>query len=144
MKGCRKIPIHFFRTFPSGMAGLGLLLLRGITALTLGYLGYCLQEGAGETAASVFSFSRLVGVLFPVLGILMIVGFATMISGILSCALLVISFAWLHSPSNGLLAIAAGLSLVLMLAGPGAYSLDARLFGWRRIEIARRTPKPKP
>jgi hypothetical protein len=28
------------------------------------------------------------------------------------------------------------LSLVIALLGPGAYSLDARLFGLRRIEIA--------
>ena len=122
------------------MAGVGLLSLRVITAMTLGYLGYCIQEGS---AASVFSLQRLVSVLLPLLGVLMIFGFATMISGILSCGLLLVSFNWLHTQSNGLFAIAAGLSLVLMLMGPGAYSLDARFFGWRRIEIERRTPKPK-
>ena len=144
MKGRRHIRVHFFRTFPSGMAGVGLLSLRVITAMTLGYLGYCIQEGSEGTAASVFSLPHLiVSVLLPLLGVLMIFGFATMISGILSCGLLLVSFNWLHTQSNGLFAIAAGLSLVLMLMGPGAYSLDARFFGWRRIEIARRTPKPK-
>jgi hypothetical protein len=141
MEGSRNIPIHFFQSFPSGMAGLGLFLLRGITALTLGYSGYSLQEGS---AAAAFSFPRLVSFLLPLLGVLTIFGFATMISGIVSCALLIVSFGWLHPQSNGLFAIAAGLSLVLMLLGPGAYSLDARFFGWRRVEIVRRTPKPKP
>jgi uncharacterized membrane protein YphA (DoxX/SURF4 family) len=141
MKGCRKIPIHLFRTFPSGMAGLGLFLLRVITALTLGYSGYSLLEGS---TVAWFSFTRIASILLPLLGVLMIFGLATMLSGILSCALLIVSFGWLHPRSNSLSAIAAGLSLVLMLLGPGAYSLDARLFGWRRIEIARHTPKPKP
>ena len=143
MKGRRKIPIHLFRSFPSGMAGLGLLLLRVITAILAGYSGYCTQEGSTAKAPSVFSFPYMVGVLLPLLGVLMIVGLATMISGILSCALLLVSFGWLHPRSNGVFAIAAGLSLVLMLLGPGAYSLDARFFGWRRIEIARPRQKPK-
>ena len=143
MKGRRNIRVHFLRTFPSGMAGLGLLSLRVIIAMTLGYLGYCIQEGSAATAASVFSLPRLVCVLLPLLGVLMIFGFATMISGFLSCGLLLVSFNWLQKQSNGLFAIAAGLSLVLMLLGPGAYSLDARFSGWRRIEIVRRPPKPK-
>lgn len=139
MKGGRRVPIHFFRTFPSGMAGLGLFLLRVITALTLGYAGYSLQQGSSVSA---FGFARVFGILLPLVGLLMIVGFATVISGILSCALLLISFDWVHVRPNGLSAIAAGLSLVLILLGPGAYSLDARFFGWRRIEITRRKPKP--
>ena len=125
------------------MAGLGLFLLRVITALTLGYSGYCIEGGSAATGASVFSVPRLVSVLLSLLGILMIFGIATMISGILSCALLLVSFGWLHSRSNGSLPIAAGLSLVSMLLGPGAYSLDARFFGWRRVEIGPTTQKPK-
>jgi uncharacterized membrane protein YphA (DoxX/SURF4 family) len=93
----------------------------------------------------VFSFPHLISILLPLMGLLMILGLATLTSGILSCALLLVSFGWLHPALNGgLSAIAIGLSLVSMLLGPGAYSLDARFFGWRRIEIAPRTPRPKP
>jgi putative oxidoreductase len=142
MKGSRKIPIHFFRKFPSGVAGLGLFLLRVITALTLSYVGYSLQEGSGKATASLSTVACVESALLALLGVLMIVGFATLITGICSWALLIIS--WRHAGPNGLSVIAAALSLVVMLVGPGAYSLDSRLFGWRRVEIVRRASKPKP
>lgn len=140
-KGSRDIRISFIRNFPSGMMGVGLFLLRVITALALGYSGYGLLDVSSASSASTFSFQRLASILLPVLGVVMIVGFATTLSGILGCALLLVSFGWLQLRVNALPMTAAGLSLVLTLLGPGAYSLDARLFGWRRIEIARRTPK---
>ncbi|MGJ5818135.1 hypothetical protein [Paludibaculum fermentans] len=86
---------------------------------------------------------HLVGTLFLLLGIMMIVGFATALSGILACALLLVSFVWLALPTEGLSATAGGLSLVLVLVGPGYYSADRRLFGWRRVEIERSGRKSK-
>jgi hypothetical protein len=141
VKGREKHADSFLWELPVWHCGVGLLLLRMITALTLGYSGFSLQERSA--AAAVFSFSYLLGALLPLLGLLMIFGLATMIAGILSCVLLLVSFDWLNLRSNGLPAMAGGLSLVLMLLGPGAYSLDAHIFGWRRIEIAKRTPKPE-
>ena len=41
---------------------------------------------------------------------------------------------WIH-----ILLLTLGISLALL--GPGAWSVDARLFGWRRIEIPNR-PNP--
>ncbi len=136
------MPKHLFGNFPAGLAGFGLFLLRVITALALGYSGYSLAEQAAS--ASVISFWRLLSNLLPLIGLLMIFGLATMVTGILSCALLLISFDWQNPRSNCISAVAAGLSLVMMLLGPGAYSLDARFFGWRRIEITRHPPQPKP
>jgi putative oxidoreductase len=123
------------------VTGVGLFLLRVITALALGWTGYKLFYDAAEDSARVLTLTHLVGTVFPLLGIMMIAGFATALSGILACALLLVSFAWLGLPTDGLSATAGGLSLVLILVGPGYYSVDARLFGWRRIEIERRGPK---
>jgi hypothetical protein len=134
--------IDFFGTFPSGMAGLGLLLLRMITPLALGYSGYSLPNSAATV--SVFNLSCLLGTVLPLIGLLVIFGLATVIAGILSCALLLVSFDWQNLRSNGFSAVAAGLSLLVVLLGPVAYSLDARIFGWRRIEIPRHPPEPKP
>jgi hypothetical protein len=119
----------------------GLFLLRVITALALGWCGHKLRYDAAEGSARVWILPHLVGTVLPLLGIIMIAGFATALSGILACALLLVSFAWLGLPTDGLAATAGGLSLVLILVGPGDYSVDARLFGWRRIEIERRGPK---
>jgi putative oxidoreductase len=142
MKG-RRIPIYFFGNFPSGMADEGLFLLRVITALTLGYIGHSLQDGSSAAMSAAFSIPHLLSILLPLLGLLMIFGLATTISGILSCALQLLLFGWLYPRMNSLSVIAAGLSLVLILLGPGAYSLDARFFGQRRIAILRRTSKHK-
>jgi hypothetical protein len=110
----------------------------------LGDSAYSLQEGSAAAMTSVFSTPRLFSILLLFLGVLMILGLATTISGILSCALQLVLLGSLHPTINCFCATAAGLSLVLVLLDPGAYSLDARFFGWRRIEIARRTPNPKP
>jgi hypothetical protein len=88
--------IHLCRTFPAGAAGLGFLLLRVITAVMLGYAGYSVDEKSALTRKPVMILAGLVSRLFPLFGVLMIVGFATVASGIVSCGLLISSIAWLN------------------------------------------------
>jgi hypothetical protein len=129
-----EIRIHHRRNFPSGMVGLGLFLLRVITALALGHSGYSLLY---ESAAGA-GLSHLVGVVLSLLGALMIVGFVTTLVGIVACGLLLISLIWMALPFTATSGVAVGLALVSALVGPGHYSLDAVVFGWRRVEITRR------
>ena len=134
----REIKIHHRRNFPSGKVGLGLFLLRVITALAFGRSGYTLLYESVAAPAAGPGLSHLAGGALSLLGALMIVGFVTTLVGVVACCSLLASLFWLDLPFTAVSATAVGLSLVSMLLGPGYYSLDASVFGWRRVEITRR------
>jgi uncharacterized membrane protein YphA (DoxX/SURF4 family) len=69
-----------------------------------------------------------VGSLARLVALLLLVGFLTPIAGSLGVAVGLVSFA---APDLCLSAIAAA----IVLLGPGAYSVDARLFGRREIRF---------
>jgi uncharacterized membrane protein YphA (DoxX/SURF4 family) len=92
--------------------------------------------------------SRLAGVFFIIDGLLLLLGLLTpaagLIAPILACAA---AFHWLLPPSPWYLEIRAvalpfsTISLSLVALGPGAYSLDARIFGRRQLRIRARPPQ---
>jgi uncharacterized membrane protein YphA (DoxX/SURF4 family) len=86
----------------------------------------------------------LVGLLEMVCGALLVIGFVTPISGTaIGAGYAAIALSWVHGANAAifidrlaaLFGLVAALSIVLM--GPGAVSLDARLFGRREIVIPR-------
>ena len=73
-------------------------------------------------------------------GVLLIAGLWTPISGVAVAAFQ----AWnaLSQPGDPWAKILLGtLGMALALLGPGAWSVDARLFGWKRIDIQSRFPR---
>ena len=84
----------------------------------------------GETAIG----AAILHVLGAGAGILLLAGLWTPIAGVL-VAILALWQAFSH-PGNPWSCIMLGtLGAALALLGPGGWSVDARLFGWKRIDI---------
>jgi uncharacterized membrane protein YphA (DoxX/SURF4 family) len=137
---------RLFSAFPAGFPGVGLLLLRvvvGATLLAHGIL--CLLSAERMTLVlSVASALLLLS------GVCLLIGFLTPILSLLACLeCLGIAFSWfptqmMNSFDSKLTLIPiVAISLAIALLGPGAFSLDARLFGWKEIVIppASRSPQ---
>jgi uncharacterized membrane protein YphA (DoxX/SURF4 family) len=107
-----------FFTFASGPPGIGLLMLRLLTGATL--IAHNLTMPAAVLAVASI-----------VLGLLIIVGLWTPVTGLLIAA----SAFWdgATHPRDRYFIIVGVLGLALALLGPGAWSVDARLFGWKRL-----------
>lgn len=131
-----------FSGFPSGLPGVGLLVLRVVLA------GHVITDGVGyatQPAADVAHVAA--GGAVILVGMMMIVGLLTPI--LQSAVAVVAGYSawriWWLAPvmttavfwSSGIFDAAIAVSIVLL--GPGAYSLDARLFGRREV-IIRRLP----
>ena len=104
----------------------GLLLLRLIVVAAL--ISRCIRlEGVSlHTIAP--------HVIAAAVGLFLLVGLWTPVAGVvLAITEVLIAFSQGHDPSLSLLL--AGLGIAVALLGPGSRSVDARLSGWKRIEI---------
>ena len=123
---------RLFSTFADGWPGLGLLLLRLLTAAALIHFGIAnLREAPPLPTAAL----QITGV---GAGILLLVGLWTPVAGALA-AIVKVSIALSrflsHSGDPWIAIMQAVLGAVLAMVGPGAWSIDARLFGRKRIDI---------
>jgi len=136
---------RLFSAFPSGRPGIGLLLMRtalGCIAIALGTL-----ELASLSQHTPVVW--IVGSLLSLGGVGLIAGFVTPFASMLSgFCVLTIALSWVPGPPVGsmgvtlftLLTLATAIGIALL--GPGAFSVDAVLFGRREIVIPPRPPEP--
>jgi putative oxidoreductase len=116
---------RLFSTFPNSWPGLGLLILRFATGLSLAAVAHV----AGDLAdtASVIARSGVSGV-----AVLIWIGLWTPLAAVAAAAIQIVVIILGHQFNLSLLAfVALGLSLAML--GPGAWSFDARLFGRKRL-----------
>lgn len=88
--------------------------------------------------ASGSSTAVVVALLAIAAGLLLVAGLWTPIAGSLVAALGV-WFAFTYGDDPLVSVLLATIGGALALVGPGAWSIDARLFGWKRIAIRART-----
>ena len=119
---------RLFSNFARGWPGLGLLLLRvvvGIWLVNHAVLG--LETGLTVKSATIQVFTIAIG-------LALFAGFLTPITGFLVMILeMWDAFTHPRDPWTNILLATIGIALALI--GPGALSVDARRFGWKRIDI---------
>ncbi len=110
--------------FPSGLAGAALLLLRLVCALPLIW-----DNGSGDAFAGLTPICLVA----LVLALLALTGTFTPVTCFVMLFLALLSLKGVAEPAFLSVLLHLLTTLSLMMLGPGAYSVDARLFGRRLI-----------
>ena len=120
--------------FPQGGPGIGLLLLRIATA---GMFALNLTHRFNFSSPLRWFIVSLIGLIS--LGLLF--GFLTPILTTIACAAAVANLFFADQPVDGVYILRILTSAALFFLGPGAYSVDARLFGLRVTVVPPRKDK---
>jgi putative oxidoreductase len=123
------LPVRrFFSNFAGGWPALGLLLIRIAAGVAL------IIDGKSRVLPGQPILPLIVGVLAIADGSILLVGLWTPLAGILAIALSAAEILVYHeNPCPGILVAAMGAGVAFV--GPGALSIDARLFGLKKIDI---------
>lgn len=127
-----------FSTFPNGLPGAGLLLLRSAAGI-----GLLIQGAAYFADWQKMGFLTLaVAFLMIVSGACVLIGYLTPFAGVVAGLITMgAALSWFPAPNLDLFEarLTAVLSAIILAAlvclGPGAFSIDARRFGRREIVI---------
>ena len=120
---------RLFSSFADGWPGVGLLLLRLLA-------GSGLLHGGIVSVRSASNAPQMVPpILAAAFGAMLVLGLFTPFAGIMAAAVevwIVFSNPGYRWPQIGF----AALCLSLVMIGPGAWSIDARLFGRKQIDLS--------
>jgi len=130
---------RLFTSFAGGWAGAGLLLLRLLAASGLIHGGIdWLRFPSSPTGA--------LSVVLAATGLLLVIGLYTPLVGV-AAALAETYVAFFHAVDPWVHLGLAGLGLSVAMIGPGAWSVDARLFGRKQMDLSKLSnesvPPPK-
>ena len=117
---------RLFSTFADGWPGVGLLIQRILTAILLIHIGIIDLTGTS------FSLSVIPQFAGSLAGILLLAGLWTPVVG----TLIAVIELWVtisHASDPWISIVLATLGVTAAMIGPGAWSLDARLFGRKHL-----------
>jgi putative oxidoreductase len=119
---------RLFSIFPNGWPGRGLLVLRLVAG------GIFLMNGIAWLTSSPHRDAAAPAILGIAAAVLLLIGFCTPVGSILA----VISQSWTLiirgiMPETAILLLS--ISVAIAMLGPGAWSIDAILFGRKRLKI---------
>jgi uncharacterized membrane protein YphA (DoxX/SURF4 family) len=132
---------RLFSAFPSGAPGVGLLVLRAAAGSTL-----AIQGIIPVFSGSILSVSALaISILLTLTGVFVLIGFLTPLASplaALECAAAVVwtTLPWGLLSSHFVIFRLIAMFIAVALIGPGAYSVDAQIFGWKEIVIPSAMP----
>jgi uncharacterized membrane protein YphA (DoxX/SURF4 family) len=113
--------------FPAGAPGIALLMLRFSLAVAI------LDTGSGCLQSPL---SLLFCIALAVLSVLLCIGVLTPIVSVLACLFEIVSFVLFAHTDGRYIILTSVNAAAIALLGPGAFSLDARLFGRRVISFS--------
>ena len=116
---------RLFSTFPGGLPGAGLVLLRAVAATPLVYTALLTVASSSPVILEVVAAGA---------AILLLIGLWTPLAGAL-IAVSELALAVLHPAELWMYVHFAAMGAALAMLGPGGCSLDARLFGRKQIQI---------
>lgn len=119
---------RLFSNFASGLPALGLLLIRIVAGTSLvidGWMTFHVGQPILPSILSVLEFGA---------GAMLVAGIWTPLAGLLAVLLSVSAILIRHGNLSSNILLAA-MGAALALVGPGALSVDAWIFGLKRIDI---------
>lgn len=126
---------RLFSAFPGGLRGIGLLLVRTMVGVWMILQAATYVKGVAEPNLSHYALGALVAAS----GVLLLFGFLTPIASVMATAWS-LKVSWLTLTTIGIYDAGSFLrpgivAVAIALLGPGAFSIDCRLFGRRQIII---------